>query len=102
LVERKLFTCEIQKDPFDYFRIERLKERIMEIYKLKSEDELSYFFISDTTSNYAYKPGSDRINMLSKSGKVKDIIEASDQLNSYNFDKAVTKHFICYPKGANI
>lgn len=102
LVDRKLFTCEIQKEPFDYFRIEKLKEKIVDKYKLKTEEELSYFFISDTTSNYAYKPGSDRINMLSKSGKVKDIVEASDQLNTYNFNKAVIKHFICYPKGINI
>ncbi len=102
LVNRKLFTCEIQKEPFDYFRIEKLKDKIMETYKLKSEEELSYFLISDTTSNYAYKPGNDKINMLSKSGKVKDIVEASDQLNTYNFNKAVIKHFICYPKGINI
>lgn len=102
LMDRKLFTCEIQKEPFDYFRIEKLKEKIMDHYKLDSPDDLSYFFISDTTSNYAYKTGSDKINMLSKSGKVKDIVEASDQLKSYNFDKAVTKHFICYPKGINI
>ena len=102
LVNRKLFKCEIQKEPFDYFHIEKLKEKILDVYKLKSEDELSYFFISDTTSNYAYKTGSERINILSKSGKVKDIVEASDQLNSYQFDKAVTKHFICYPKGINI
>lgn len=102
LVERKLFKCEIQKEPFDYFRIEKLKEKIFNFYDMKSEDDLSYFFISDTTSNYAYKPGSDKINILTKSGKVKDIVEASDQLDSYHFEKAVTKHFICYPKGIDI
>jgi hypothetical protein len=102
LVNRRLFTCEIQKEPFDYFRIEKLKGKIADAYKLKSENDLSYFFISDTTSNYAYKPGSDKINILTKSGKIKDIVEASDQLGNYPIDKAVIKHFICYPKGIDI
>jgi HD superfamily phosphohydrolase len=102
LVNRKLFKCEIQKEPFDYFRIEKIKEKIMDQLNLESESDLSFFFISDTTSNYAYKLDTDKINILTKSGKVKDLIEASDQLNSNNFNKAVTKHFICYPKGIEI
>ncbi len=97
LVNRHLFRCEIQSEPFDYFYIETLKSKIMEKYKLQ-EDELEYFIYSDTTSNYAYNLESDHINMLTKSGKILDILEASDQFDSSTFSKIVTKHFICYPK----
>ena len=33
-----------------------------------------------------------------KDGSLKDIAEASDQLNISALSKVVTKHFVCYPK----
>ncbi|RLD56966.1 MAG: phosphohydrolase, partial [Bacteroidetes bacterium] len=98
LINRKLFKCEIQPKPFEYFHIESLKEKIQDKYNLTTED-LEYFFYNDTTSNYAYNLKTDNINILFKSGKVEDIVEASDQLNISVLSKPVTKHFICYPKG---
>jgi uncharacterized protein len=97
LTNRKLFRCEIRKEPFDYFFIEGLRERIMEKYGLTAA-EIQYFLISDTTSSYAYKIGSDKIKILLKSGKVADLLDASDQLNISEIPKQVTRHFICYPK----
>ena len=97
LVNRKLFKCKIQPEPFDYFYIEKLKEKIITKYNLKEKD-LEYFFYSDTTSNYAYNLKADKINILFSSGKILDIVEASDQLNISVLSQAVTKHFICYPK----
>ena len=97
LVNRKLFKCKIQPEPFDYFYIEKLKEKIINKYNLKEKD-LEYFFYSDTTSNYAYNLKADKINILFSSGKILDIVEASDQLNISVLSQAVTKHFICYPK----
>jgi len=98
LINRKLFKCEIQPKPFEYFHIEKLKGKIQSKFKLTSE-ELDYFFYNDTTSNFAYNLKTDNINILFKSGKVTDIVEASDQLNISVLSKPVTKHFICYPKG---
>jgi HD superfamily phosphohydrolase len=97
LAERKLFRCEIQAEPFDYFFIEEIKTRIMDKYKLR-EDELEYFFYSDTTSNYAYKLDSDKILIHTRHGKIIDLAEASDQMDANVLSKAVIKHFICYPK----
>ncbi len=97
LVNRRLFKCKIQPEPFDYFYIENLKEKIINKYNLKEKD-LEYFFYSDTTSNYAYNLKADKINVLFGSGKILDIVEASDQLNISVLSQAVTKHFICYPK----
>lgn len=100
LVERHLFRCEIQREPFDYFYLEDIKSKIIKNYNIE-ENEVSYFFIDDTTSNYAYKTESENINIKTKSGKVSDIIEISDQLDIPILSKAVTKHFICYPKDVN-
>ncbi|MCD4665919.1 MAG: phosphohydrolase, partial [Bacteroidales bacterium] len=97
LINRRLFKCELQSQPFDYFFIENIKEKILNKYRISGED-LEYFFYSDTTSNYAYNLKADKINILYKSGKILDIIEASDQLNISVLSQAVTKHFICYPK----
>jgi uncharacterized protein len=97
LSERKLFRCEIQSEPFDYFSIEQIKSQILEKYLLK-ENELEYFFYSDTTSNYAYKPDSDNILILTKSGKVVDFANATDQSDGNYHSKPVVRHFICYPK----
>ena len=69
----------------------------MDKYKLR-EDELEYFFYSDTTSNYAYNLDSDKILIRTKSGKIFDLAEASDQMDASVHSKAIIKHFICYPK----
>lgn len=100
LVNRDLFRCEIQATPFEYFYIENIRQKISELYNL-SEEELNYFFISDSTSNYAYKYDTEGIQILSKNGKVSDLTEASDQFGKFISNSVVTKHFICYPKDVN-
>lgn len=97
LVNRKLFRCEIQLEPFEYFYIEEIREKIALKFDLKDE-ELKYLFYTDTTSNYAYNLDSDKINIRLKNGKILDIVEASDQLDISILSKIVTKHYICYPK----
>jgi HD superfamily phosphohydrolase len=101
LVSRRLFRCEIQTDPFDYFYIEEIKSKIMSKYSVRDED-MKYFFYSDTTSNYAYKMDSDQIFIRLKSGKILDLAEASDQFDAHMISKEVIKHFICYPKDIDI
>lgn len=97
MVTRNLFRCEIQLEPFDYFYIEEIREKITTKYEL-GENELKYFFYTDTTSNYAYNLDSDKINIQLKKGKILDVVEASDQLDISILSNIVTKHYICYPK----
>jgi len=97
LVNRQLFRCEIQNEPFEYFYIDEIRNKTASLYNLK-EEEIKYFVYSDTTSNSAYNLKADKINILYKTGKIEDITDASDQLNISVFSKAVTKHFLCYPK----
>jgi HD superfamily phosphohydrolase len=97
LINRKLFRCEIQSEPFDYFYIEEIKDKIQKKYNINNED-LVYLFFSDTTSNYSYNIESDNIGILTKSGKTSDLIEASAHQDISIHSYVVTKHFICYPK----
>ncbi len=97
LADRRLFKIEIQNEAFDEEYLEGLKSKIVKKYCIP-ESESYYLLINDKTSNYAYKPGPDNINILFKDGSVKDIADAAGELNISLLNKPVTKHFICYPK----
>lgn len=100
MVNRKLYRCEIQSKPFEYFYIEKIRQDILDRFKIPEKD-LKYFFVSDSTSNYAYKYDTESIHIFTKGGRVVDLTEASDQFENFTASKAVTKHFICYPKDVN-
>ncbi|WP_435132020.1 HD domain-containing protein [Formosa sp. A9] len=70
---------------------------LMEKYNI-SAAEAEYFVFTGEISNQAYQQQGQRINILHKSGKIEDIVKASDQLNLKALSKPVTKYFICYPK----
>ncbi len=97
LINRRLFRIEIQSSPISDEYIHDLKTRVAKKYKL-SEREADYFIISDKTSNYAYSPGPDNINILNKDGSVQDISKVSDDLNINLLAEPVTKYFVSYPK----
>jgi len=101
IVNRKLFKIELQNEPFETDYLQKVKHSVKKHYQL-TDEETDYFCFNDETSNYIYKPGTDRINILFKDGTVKDIAEASDQLNITLLDKPTTKYFLCYPKEVKI
>ena len=61
-----------------------------------------YLVFEDCISNNAYTANKSNINILYKDGSLKDIAEASDQLNiSALSKKVVTKHFSVIQKNVN-
>jgi hypothetical protein len=97
LVNRNFFRIELQNDSFSDKKIAQIKAAAKKQYSL-TDEELPYFVFDESTSNYMYKPGVDKINILFKDGTVKDITEVSDQLNINMLSKPTTKFFLCYPK----
>jgi len=97
LIHRELFNTDIQAEPFSEDVIGKIREEIMKRYGL-SEADSEYFLISNSTENHAYHPRSDKINIHFRSGDVRDIAGASDQLNISVLHRTVVKHFLCYPK----
>ena len=70
---------------------------LMEKYSI-SKAEADYFVFSGEISNVAYQNKKQHINIVLKSGKIKDIVKASDQLNIKALSKPVIKYYMCYPK----
>ncbi|WP_460190755.1 HD domain-containing protein [Urechidicola sp. KH5] len=97
LVNRKLYQIEIQTEPFESSYLTAQRKKVQDKFNI-SEDVLEYYFIHDSVSNQAYSEIKNQINILYKDGSVKDVVEASDNLNIRTLAKPVVKHFICYPK----
>lgn len=97
LINRDLLKIKMKKNPIKKAKLEEHIERLMKKYSI-SREEASYFVFLGEISNQAYELKKQNINILHKSGKIEDIVKASDQLNLKALSKPVTKHYICYPK----
>lgn len=97
LVNRDLFRVSLKDDPFDKKQVEIMRQKVASHFSITKE-EAAYLVVTDSVSNYAYSDMDDRISILDKSGKTRDIAEASDMLNIAVLSKTVRKHFLCYPK----
>lgn len=100
VINRKLFRIKIQNSAFSSKQIADLEDRITERWGV-DKSKMDYFLIKDSITNNAYAAGSDKINILMKSGKVKEINDASD-INLSSLSQTVRKYFVCYPKELDI
>lgn len=97
LISRDLFAVELQNDPFPVKRVEKLKEKVVELLKIEPE-MTDYFVFSDTVSNLTYAPDSPEVKILLKNGITSDISSVSDIFESQVLSERITKYFLCYPK----
>jgi hypothetical protein len=97
IINRDLLEIRIKKRKIRSDLRKREIDKLMTKYDI-SRSEAAYFVFTGQISNQAYHEESSNINILTKEGKVKDIIKMSDQLNLKALSKPVVKYFICYPK----
>ncbi len=97
ILDRRLFKIEISNNDFSEEKVKQFNQKAMQKFGI-SEKEALYLVCSDSTSNYAYNPNENRINILTNKGEVLDIAKASDQLNISALSVPVTKYFLFYPK----
>jgi hypothetical protein len=97
MVNRHLFHIELQNEVFKENFIEKMRKQTIQNLNISKED-CEYFVFTDKVENNAYNPQSVKINILFKDGSIKDITDASDQLNISVLSRTVTKYFLCYPK----
>ena len=97
IIKRKLLKIEITDTAVSKEKLLEMKQLATRHYgvDMKLAD---YLVFEDCISNNAYTANKSNINILYKDGSLKDIAEASDQLNISALSKVVTKHFVCYPK----
>jgi HD superfamily phosphohydrolase len=86
LINRKLGKIIIKDSPFTW-------QEIKTICKYTSEEEIRYFTNSDELHNKAYNFKDTKINILFKDGSIKEICDASDQLDSSFLSKEIKKYF---------
>jgi len=97
IIYRKLPKIVIQDSPFSLSKIEKVKLKVSK--KMNLGDQLIDYFVGiGTIKNQAYNLEISSINILYKSGEIKDITEASDHFNLLALSKPVLKHFLYYPK----
>jgi len=97
ILDRRLFSVQIQPDTFDPTYLDQIRQTIVDTLSVTEED-LDYFMISGTISNAAYLAEDTHINVKMKNGSVLDVADASDLPNIRALSKIVTKHYICWSK----
>ncbi len=91
LIERRLFRLEWRSAPIEISYLHQLQEAAHRKYGNWGPN----LVFTGASSNRAYDPAAEKINILFKSGRVLPIDECSDVPL---YTQTVTKHFICYPK----
>lgn len=97
LLYRDLPKVRMQNYPFETEKLESQRQKVMQHYNI-SKEEADFFVFSGVVSNTAYNSERQRIQILTKKGKITDVIKASDQLNLEALSKPVVKHYVYYPK----
>ncbi|MEQ1732276.1 MAG: phosphohydrolase, partial [Bacteroidia bacterium] len=95
MVNRTLFKIELRNEPFSESYVNSYKQSVKTKFPNLTEHELSYFVFSSEVANEIYRSDKVRINISYKDGTIKDIAEASDQLNIAVLNKTVKKYFLC-------
>ncbi|SFD08164.1 HD domain-containing protein [Algibacter pectinivorans] len=97
IINRNLLKVKLKNKKIKENSLKKHLEFTMRNFNISNE-EAEYFVFQGSISNQAYQLNTKRINILHKSGKIQDIVKASDQLNLKALSKPVTKYYICYPK----
>ena len=97
IINRDLLKVKLKSKKHKIGDVKVHKKNLMKRFDITAE-EADYFVFTGQVSNQAYELKSQNVNILYKSGKIKDIVKASDQLNLKALSKPVTKYYICYPK----
>lgn len=93
---RNLFKIILVNEPFSASEIAEMKAKTLKKLQIPPYD-IDYFFCSGKVSNYGYL-ATDRINILTKKGKVMDVATAADLPNIKVMSKIVEKHYVCKAK----
>lgn len=97
LVQRRTLRIKLRKEPWE----EHLVQQARHAFALQmgiSEEEAALFVLSGKVVNNAYDTTHDGIKLLFKSGKLKDIAEASDNLGIAAMSGVVEKHYLAFPR----
>jgi len=97
IINRTLLKIKIKEKKHKGKKLFEHLQNVMDTHNL-TRHEAEYFVFEGEVSNQAYQKNNQKINVLYKSGKVDDIVKATDQFDLKTLSKPITKYYICYPK----
>lgn len=101
LLNRQLFKIKLTNEPLSKEDLKILRNKIADQYNVLRTDS-RYFYAHGEVTNKAYIVGGQKINILTKKGKVIDIAEAADLPNIKAMSKIVKKYYLCCPKNVSL
>lgn len=101
LLKRHLFKIRISQEPVSVEEIEKISSLVQETYGVTA-DQAQYFYSTGQLTNNAYLSDDQKIMILSKSGEVRDVVEAADLPNIKAMSKIVRKYYRCWPKDISL
>jgi len=99
-MKRNLLKIVISDEKVAQSKISELENRVMKKLGIANH-EVGYFIAQGKLTNIAYKSDDQPIRIRFKNGKLKEVAEASDQLNLKALTHPVDKYYYCYPKVIN-
>ena len=96
MIERKLPKVKISAKKFSLEELENCKSIHQKNLGFNNE-EMNYFVYQKEMENNAYDPRKDEIKILFNDGSLKDITQASDNLNISALAKPVKKYYLFAP-----
>jgi len=97
IIDRELLKIKIKNNQIKNENLDKHINSLIDKYNI-TKNEAKYFVFAGEVTNQAYQLKKQNIKIVFKTGKVIDIVEASDHLNLKVLSKPVTKYYICYPK----
>ncbi|MCG8310475.1 MAG: HD domain-containing protein [Cytophagales bacterium] len=101
LLSRRLFNVHLSESKIERNVLSRLKKEAGKLLRIDSRS-VKYFVVEGLKTNAAYIGGGQQINMLTKSGEIVDIANASDLPNIKAMRKIVKKYYLCWPKNISL
>jgi HD superfamily phosphohydrolase len=97
LVARRTLRIKLRNEPWQPAHVQRVREAFAQQMGI-TPAEAGLFVLSGQVVNNAYDPRHDGIQLLYKSGKLKDIAQASDNLGIEAMSGVVKKHYLAFPR----
>lgn len=100
LTERRLFRIRLSSEPIRKSVLENIRVAVANHFHTLRADA-SYLSSHGTVTNEAYTEG-EKINILTRSGELLDVAQASDLPNIKALSKIVKKNYLCWPKDVSL
>jgi HD superfamily phosphohydrolase len=95
LVDRRLYKVKLQANAFADSFVNEKKKELIKRFSISNE-EADYFVFTGEAMNTTYNPEDERINILFKDGRVKDISKVDNALIHQHLSSPVKKQYICF------